>query len=98
VLANCYATVDRSKEADVLKEGVAVAPSSYDMQARLVALLIENRKFGEASPYLAQMSQLRPSPGECKKVQKYVSAARSAMSEAGEYSEALRAALRPCER
>ncbi|MEK6302784.1 MAG: tetratricopeptide repeat protein [Acidobacteriota bacterium] len=97
VLANCYASVDRSKEEGVLKEGVSVAPAAYDMQARLVSLLIEDKKFAEALPYLAQMSQLKPSAGDCKKVQRYISAAKSATSEAREYTEALRAALRPCE-
>jgi len=98
VLANCYASVDRSKEEGVLKEAVAVAPGAYDTQARLVSLLIENKRFAEALPYLVQMSQLKPAAGECNKAQKYTSALRSATSGAGEYAEALRAALRACER
>lgn len=98
VLANCYDTVDKSKEVSVLKDAVSVAPSAYDTQARLVSLLIDDKKFAEALPYMTQMSQLKPSAGECTKAQKYIAAARRGVSEAGEYADELRAALRPCDR
>jgi tetratricopeptide (TPR) repeat protein len=97
VLANCYHSVDLSKEEGVLKEAVEIDPSAYDIHARLVSVLIEDRKFGEVLPYLTRMSQLNPSEGACKKAQRYIAAAKNAIPGAGEYTEPLRAAVRQCE-
>lgn len=98
VLANCYRSVDRSKEQDVLKQAVEVNPGTYDMHARLVSLLIEDGKIAEALPYLMQMNQLEPSEADCKKAQKYIAAAKKAVPDSGEYAQVLRAAWRHCER
>ena len=98
VLANCYHMVDLSKEAGVLEEALEIEPAAYDLQARLVSVLLEDRKFTEALPYLAQMSLLNPSEGACKKADRYIAAARKAMPDAAAYAEALRAAARACEK
>jgi tetratricopeptide (TPR) repeat protein len=97
VLANCYHSVDRSKEQGVMKEAVEANPGIYDMHARLVSLLMEDGKVAEALPYLTRMNQLEPSEGDCKKAQKYIAAAKKAVRDAGEYAQAFRAAWRRCE-
>jgi hypothetical protein len=97
VLGNCYHMVDLSKEAAVLMEAVEIEPSAYDMQARLVSVLLDDRRFVQALAYLTRMKELNPPEPVCRKAEKYLAAARKTIPEASAYTDALRAAASRCD-
>lgn len=77
-LANLYHDQDRAKEEATLKQAVATVPTSYEMQARLAALLIEAKKYDEALNNLRQMLALDPNENECRKTRPYLATAKAA--------------------
>ena len=77
-LANFYHDEDRAKEEDALKQSVVAVRESYDLRARLAALLVEAKKYDEALSHLQQMLALEPNESECRQARPYLAKAKAA--------------------
>jgi tetratricopeptide (TPR) repeat protein len=85
VLANFYHGKDRAKEQQVLQQAVASNPTAFEAYAQLVALLIDQKNYAEASTNLQQMLTLSPGEGACRKARPHLDAAKAATPNAMEY-------------
>ena len=97
-LANLYKGKDRLREIEVLKSAL-VNVSSYDIQARLASLLIEDKKYDEAAAYLQGLLTMTPGAADCRKAGPYLASARTAVGRAMELREidaTLRALVEKC--
>jgi tetratricopeptide (TPR) repeat protein len=85
-LANLYKVKDRPREIDVLKRALANV-SSYEIQARLASVLIEEKKYDEAAIYLQGLLAMTPGLADCRKAGTYLASARAATGRAMEFRE-----------
>ncbi|HSE98082.1 MAG TPA: tetratricopeptide repeat protein [Blastocatellia bacterium] len=98
LLANYYRTVDRNKELDVLLRYLAINPFSADTLMSISSLLIDQKRFDEAIPYLERLLSFDPTgfygnfnlghiyrtKNECEKARSYFNRSRPAASGAEE--------------
>lgn len=80
VMANLYHNDNRAKEEETLKQAVDASPFTYEANARLVMLLLQDKKDDEASVYLEHMLDTIPDEGDCEKVNIYITSAKAAIS------------------
>jgi Tfp pilus assembly protein PilF len=85
-LANIYRGKNRPKEIEALQRGLAANPSTYEMNARLASLLVEEKRYDEALAHAQRMAGLNPTQNDCKKGRPYFAAARAAAPRAMEWS------------
>ena len=85
-LANLYQGKDRAREIDVLRRAL-VNVSSYEIQARLASVLIEDKKYDEAAAYLQGLLAMTPGRADCRKAGPYLNSARTAVGRAMELRE-----------
>lgn len=98
-LANLYRPKNHAKEAEVLKQAVSADPSAYDMCARLVSVLFEQKLYSEGRHYLGQLSELSPSRADCRKAAPHLTSAKTAISSLMELrvaDETLQALIKQC--
>jgi len=98
-LANLYHNSDRRKEEDVLRQAVSVSASSFEVRARLAALLIESKRYNEALSTLREMVDLSPTESACEKARPYLADMKSGAPRSMEQrplSEMLELVLQQC--
>lgn len=86
-LANLYHGKDQAKEVETLKRGVASNSLSFELRARLAALLIETKQYQEALAHLRQMLSLAPTKNDCKRAEQYLNQSAAAVSRSMELRE-----------
>ena len=85
-LANLYKGKDRPREIEVLKRAL-MNVSSYEIRARLVSVLIEDKKYDEATTYLQELLAMTPGGPDCRKAAAYLNSSRTAVGRAMELRE-----------
>src|SRR5215510_2823862 len=98
-LANFYHNQDRGKEQDVLREALVANPSAYEIRARLAAVVVEEKRYDEASKLLGEMLDLNPTASSCEKARGYLSEVRTKASKSMELrtlSDTVELVLRKC--
>jgi tetratricopeptide (TPR) repeat protein len=98
-LANFYGAKDRPREVEVLRQAVGANSKSFEIHARLVLRLIEEKHYQHASTYIDNMAALSPTKSDCRKAAPFLSSASSLASrepELREASERLRAIISRC--
>jgi tetratricopeptide (TPR) repeat protein len=98
-LANFYGVKDRPREVEVLRQAVGANSKSFEVHARLVLRLIEEKNYRDASVYIEDMAALSPTKTDCRKAGPFLSSASSLASrepQLRDQSERLRAIISRC--
>ncbi len=86
-LANLYHGKDPAKEIETLKRGVSSNPFSFELRARLAAMLIETKQHQDALTHLKHMLSLDPKNNDCKRAEQYLNQSAAAVSKSMELRE-----------
>jgi protein O-mannosyl-transferase len=85
-LANLYRGKDPARELDILRQAAANVVR-YEAYARLSSVLIEGKRYDEASTYLGLMLGMTPGADDCRKAGSYLTSSRTAVGGAMELRE-----------
>ncbi|HKY03340.1 MAG TPA: tetratricopeptide repeat protein, partial [Blastocatellia bacterium] len=86
-LANLYSGKDPAKEIEALKRGVASNSNSFELRARLAAMLIETKQYQDALAHLRHMLSLAPTSNDCKRAEQYLNQSAAGVSRSMELRE-----------